>query len=53
MDRTAPDCSTSSAHRLDGDRLTDHYCGTRYVQSRTAAGGSAPYLAWVLEESAP
>ncbi|WP_162802024.1 acVLRF1 family peptidyl-tRNA hydrolase [Ornithinimicrobium murale] len=23
----------------DGDRLTDHYCGTRYVQSRTAAGG--------------
>lgn len=22
-----------------GDRLTDHYCGTRYVQSRTAAGG--------------
>ncbi|USQ78262.1 hypothetical protein NF556_11400 [Ornithinimicrobium faecis] len=23
----------------DGDRLTDHHCGTRYVQSRTAAGG--------------
>jgi len=22
-----------------GDTLTDHYCGTRYVQSRTAAGG--------------
>ena len=23
----------------EGDQLTDHYCGTRYVQSRTAAGG--------------
>ena len=22
-----------------GEQLTDHYCGTRYVQSRTAAGG--------------
>lgn len=22
-----------------GDQLTDHHCGTRYVQSRTAAGG--------------
>lgn len=25
--------------RAEGERLTDHYCGTRYVQSRTAAGG--------------
>jgi len=25
--------------RAEGDRLADHYCGTRYVQSRTAAGG--------------
>lgn len=23
----------------EGDKLTDHHCGTRYVQSRTAAGG--------------
>lgn len=23
----------------EGERLTDHHCGTRYVQSRTAAGG--------------
>ncbi|WP_228266366.1 acVLRF1 family peptidyl-tRNA hydrolase [Ornithinimicrobium ciconiae] len=23
----------------EGEQLTDHYCGTRYVQSRTAAGG--------------
>ncbi|MCK0113770.1 hypothetical protein MWU75_16610 [Ornithinimicrobium sp. F0845] len=23
----------------EGDRLTDHHCGTRYAQSRTAAGG--------------
>ncbi len=25
--------------RASGDRLVDHKCGTRYVQSRTAAGG--------------
>lgn len=23
----------------EGEQLTDHHCGTRYVQSRTAAGG--------------
>lgn len=25
--------------RAEGDRLVTHHCGTRYVQSRTAAGG--------------
>lgn len=25
--------------RAEGGRLVDHYCGTRYVQSRTAKGG--------------